>query len=112
MALRQVALAPAVEGGVDGEAERGVAGGDGVLGLCIGPVGIAAYVELIDAQRLGCCPRHGLQTRFAHRTQHVRDAELLRCLGRGAAAFGREQLQASDRREDQRQAQLVSEKLD
>ena len=110
MAFRQIALAPAVVGGIDREAERAVARCDGTFRHVVDPGGIAARVELIDAQGLGRRLRYGLQARLAHRTQHVADAELLRRLDRRAAAFGREQLQSADRRKDHRQAQLASEK--
>ena len=49
-ALGDVALAPAVDRGVDGDAEGGVAGGDGALDVLVDEGVVAAHVELEDVE--------------------------------------------------------------
>ena len=58
-ALGDVALAPAVMGGVDGEAERRVAVGDGALDVIVDPGLVAAHIELVEPQRIGRRPPPG-----------------------------------------------------
>ena len=73
VALGDVALAPAVMRGVDGQAERRVFVGDGARDEIVDPGGVAAHVELKDTQgvwrSLGTDAT--LKTRIAHRRQHV-----------------------------------------
>ena len=52
-ALGDVALAPAVVGGVDGQAERRVAVLDGARDVVVDPGVVAAHIELVEAQRVG-----------------------------------------------------------
>ena len=52
-ALGDVALAPAVMGGVDGQAERRIAVRDGALDMVVDPGLVAAHIELVEAQRVG-----------------------------------------------------------
>src|SRR6267142_110388 len=67
---RQVALASAVHGGVDGEAERGVAVVLGALDVAVYPGVVAADVELEDAGVVGR-RGHGLEAGVADRAQHL-----------------------------------------
>src|SRR5689334_21498152 len=46
MTFGQIALAPAVVGGVDSHAERRVIVFDGALDMIVGPGGVAAHIEL------------------------------------------------------------------
>ena len=75
--LGDVALAPAIVRGVDRKAEGCVAGRDGTLGVIVYPPRIAAYVELVKAQRFRRGGGELLQPRIANRAEHMRHAELL-----------------------------------
>ena len=57
VALGKIALAPAVMGSVDGEAEARVTACDGPLHMVIDPRGVTAHVKLIKAQGRGNCRR-------------------------------------------------------
>ena len=106
MALGDVALAPAVMRGIDGEAERRVAVGDRARDVIVGPGRVAADIELEHAQAVGRGLRDIFEARVANRTQHMGDAEF-GCAAsrhrRGAA--GMEALQRADRRQHHRQPQ-------
>ena len=71
-ALGDVALAPAVVRGVDGQAERGVAVGDGALDMVVDPGLVAAHIELKEPQRVGRRRRQVLEPGIADRAQHMR----------------------------------------
>ena len=75
VALGNVALAPAVMGGVDRQTKRRVFVGDGAFDEIVDPGGVAAHVELKDAQRIRRRLCHAFESRIAHRAQHVGDAE-------------------------------------
>src|ERR1051325_7606204 len=76
VALGDVALAPAVDRGVDREAERRVTLGDGARDVVVDPGGVAAYIELEEEQRGGRGLGDLLEAGLAHRAQHMADAEL------------------------------------
>ena len=65
-ALGDIALAAAVVGSIDREAEGGVAVRERARDMIIHPSGIAAHIELIEAQRIGRCFGEILQARIAH----------------------------------------------
>src|SRR3974377_165783 len=62
--LGDVALAPAVMSGVDGEAECCIAVGDGATDAVFDKGVVAANIELINPQRIGRCLSDFLQTGF------------------------------------------------
>jgi hypothetical protein len=97
-ASRQVALAPAVHGGVHGQAERGVAVVLRALHVLVHPRVVAANVELEDAEVIG---RGGdrLEARIADRAQHLRHVELGGRLRGGGAAARLEGLHRADGRD-------------
>ena len=95
--------------GVDGQAERRVFVGDGARDEIIDPGGIAAHIELEDAQGIGRGLGDAFETRIAHRRQHVGDAEFRRRLGDGRGAFGMEAFQRADRTQQHRQLELAAE---
>src|SRR6185437_7337688 len=109
VALGDVAFAPAVMRGVDGQAERRVFVGDGARNKIIDPGGVATHVELKDAQGI----RRGLsdpfEARIAHRRQHVGDAEFRRGFGDGSGAFGMKALKRTDWAEQNGQLELAAE---
>src|SRR5262249_18671863 len=78
MALGKIAFAPAVDRGVDGEAEGAVPATDRAGHVVVDPGLVAAHIELEYPHRLRRRFGHLLQARIAHRAQHVGDAELLR----------------------------------
>ena len=61
--LGDVALAPAVMGGVDGQAERRIAVRDGALDVIVDPGLVAAHIELVKTQRIGRRRRELLEAR-------------------------------------------------
>ena len=75
VSLGDIAFAPAVMCGVDGQAERGIAiinrAADDVFDKGV----VAADIELIDAERIGRGLGGRLKSRLGHRTQHVGRAE-------------------------------------
>ena len=99
----EVALAPAVAGGVDGDGEGGVAVVDGAPHPVVDEGIVAAHVELEDAEVVRGL-RHGLEPGMTHTGQHLRDAELRRRLRGGGAAARGEGLHRADRREHHRDA--------
>ena len=99
----EVALAPAVAGGVHGEAEGGVAMVHGAPHPGVDPRVVAANVELEDAEVVRR-RRDRLEARVADRAEHLGHPELLgRFGGRGAAALG-EGLDGADGRQHEGQA--------
>src|ERR1700733_966079 len=80
MALGEIAFAPAVMGGVGGEAERGRAALDRALDVIVGPGRVAAHIELKHSQRIGRGVRDPFEARIANRAQHMSDAEFGRRL--------------------------------
>ena len=107
-ARRDVALAPAIGGGVDRDAERVVAGIDRAAHDVVHPRIVAAHVELEDLR-----PGHGLcgllEPRPGHRTHDDRHAEFGGAAAGGRRAAGIEGFQRTDRRQHHRQAQLHAE---
>jgi hypothetical protein len=112
VALGDVPLAAAVDGGVDGEAEHGVGLGHRALDMGVDPGLIAADVELKHAQRRRRRLRYRFEAGLADRTQHVRDAELMRRPHDRRAAARIKRLQGADRTEHDRQPQPAAEKFD
>ena len=111
VAFGEVALAPAVESGIHGEAKRPAASSDGALGNGVDPVGVAMDVELENTQRPGCCLGHAFEARFANRALHVCDPELLRRLDGSGASFGRKIFKAANGGKDDRQTQRAPQEL-
>ncbi len=108
-ALGDVALAPAVMGGVDGQAERRVAVRDGALDVIVDPGLVAAHVELKEAQRIGRRRGQLLEPGIADRAEHVAGAELPDAAHHRGGARGVKAFQRADRRQHHRQAQLAPE---
>ena len=108
-ALGDVALAPAVVRGVDREGERRIAVLDRALDMVVHPVGVAAHVKLIEAQRIGRDPGELFEPRIADRAQHMSDAELPGGAHDRRRARRMEAFERADRREDQRQPHLAAE---
>ena len=75
VALGEIALAPAVMGGIDGEAERRIAVLDRALDMIVGPGRVAAHIELKHPQRLGRRFGDPFEAGIANRAQHMSDAE-------------------------------------
>src|SRR6202030_29297 len=71
MALGDVALAPAVDRGVDGEAEGAVAVRDRARRVVVDPGLVAAHIKLEEAQRVRGGLRDLLEAGLAHRAQHM-----------------------------------------
>jgi hypothetical protein len=97
--------------GVDGEAERGVAVGNGALHVIVDPRLVAAHIELIEAQRLGR-RRASSRARVADRAEHMRGAELVDRAHHRFGAGGVKALERADRREHHRQAKFAPEFAD
>ena len=74
--LGDIALAPAVMRGVDGQTERGIAVVDGAADNVFDKGVVTADIELVNAQRIGRSLGGGFEPRLGHRTQHVGGAEL------------------------------------
>ncbi len=112
VALGEIALAPAVMRGIDGNAESRVAVRHRALDIIVDPRLVAAHIELEHARRV----RRGLgdpfETGVADRAEHVRDAEFGRRLDHRLGAAGVKALQRPDRAQHDRQAQLASEHFD
>src|SRR6202000_2649642 len=85
IALGDVALAPAVMGGVDGQAERAIAVLDRAADAVLDEGVIAAHVELIHPQRVRCGFGDLFQARLRDRAQHMRGAERARGPGNAGA---------------------------
>ena len=113
IALGDIALAPAVMGGVDRQAERGIAAGDGAADAILDKGVVAADIELIDAQRVGRGLGDLLQAGLGDRTQHMGGAEPADAAGdAGGGAGGIEDFERADRRHHHRQAQFAAEHFD
>src|SRR5262249_9435971 len=108
-ALGDVALAPAVMGGVDGQAERGIAVRDRALDVIVDPGFVAAHVELEEAQRIGRRGREIFEPGIADRAEHVGGAERVDGAYHRFGAGGVEALARADRGPQQREARLGSE---
>ncbi len=76
VALGEIALAPAVMGGVDGEAKRGIAVLDRALDVIVGPGGVAAHIELEHAQAVGRGLGDVFEAGVADRAQHMGDSRI------------------------------------
>jgi hypothetical protein len=77
VALGNIALAPAVDRGVDGEAERAIAVVNRARDEIVDEGVVTAHVELEDAQRVGRGFRGFFQPRIAHRAEHMSNSKLL-----------------------------------
>ena len=109
MALGDVALAPAVMGGVDGETEHAVLVGDGAGHMVVDPGRIAAHIELEHAQRVGRRLGDPFEAGIADRAQHMGAAEFAGRLDHGCCALGVKTFQRADRAQHDRQPQLAAE---
>src|SRR5260370_1222927 len=76
MALRDVALAPAVAVGIDGQAEGGVALVDRPAHMIVDPGSVAAHIKLEDAEPVGRRRGGLVEPRLRHRGQDHAVAEL------------------------------------
>jgi hypothetical protein len=112
VALGEIALAAAVMGGVDGEAERGVAVRDRALDMIVDPGFVAAHIELEDAQRIGRRLGDVFEAGIADRTQHVGAAEFGRRPDHRLGAERMKAFQRADRTQHDRQPQLAAEHFD
>ena len=110
--LGDVALAPAVMGGVDGQAERRIAVRDGALDMIVDPGLVAAHIELKQPQRVGRRRRQLLEPGIADRAEHVAGAELPDAAHDRGGAQRVKAFQRADRRQHDRQAQLAPELAD
>ena len=97
---------------VDGEAERGVAVRNGALDMIVDPGLVAADVELVEPQRVGCRCCQLLQPGIADRAEHMRGPELIDSAHDRFGARGMKTLQRADRRQHHRQAKLAPELSD
>ena len=109
VALGEIALAPAVMGGVDREAERAVVLRHRAFDIIVDPGFVAAHIELEHAQRIGLGLGDRFETGIADRTQHMGDAEFRRRLDHRRGAAGMEAFQRADRAQHDRQPQLAAE---
>jgi len=100
VALGDIAFAPAVMGGVNRQAERAVAAGDGATDAILDEGVIAADVKLVDAQRIRRSLCDLLQPRLGHGAQHMRGAEFAGSARHGGGAFGIEDFQRANRRDN------------
>ena len=112
VALGDVAFAPAVMRGVDGQAERGVAVRDRAADAVLDKGVVAADIELIHAQRVGRGLGDLLQAGLGHRAQHMGGAERARAARDAGGGAGIEDLERADRRHHHRQTQFAAEQLD
>ena len=108
-ALGDVALAPAVMRGVDGERKGGIAMLDRARDMIVDPGRVAADIELVEPQRRGRGSRQLFEPGLADRAQHVRAPELLDPAHDRFRAGGVKALERADRREHDRQAELPPE---
>ena len=109
MALGDVALAPAVAVGVDGQAERGVALVDRAADMIVDPGRIAPHIKLEDAEPVGRGLGGLVEPRLRHRGEDHPVAEIPRRRRDGGAAARLEILQGADRRAEHRDAQFATE---
>ena len=108
VARGDVALAPAVVGGIDGDDESGVAVIDRALHDVVHPRRVAPHVELEDA-RVVRGLRGLLETGEAHRAQHLEDAELAGGARDGGTAARVERFEPANGRREDGQAQRSPE---
>ena len=109
IALGDIALAPAVMMGVDGEAERAEAGLDRAVEDRLDPGLVAAHVELKDFQPVRHDLAGVLDVGLGHRALKHRAAEGAGGVGNGRAGGGVEPLDAADRGERHRHGDLAAE---
>ncbi len=109
MALGDIALAPAVMGGIHCQAEHAVFVGDGALDMIVDPGCVATHIKLEHPQRVGRGFCNVLKAGIADRAQHVRTAELSRRFHDWCGAFFMKAFQRADRAQDDRQPQLAAE---
>ena len=76
-AFGDIALAPAVMGGIDGETERCITVRNGALDVIVNPSLVAAHVQLINAQRIGRRHRQLLESGIADGAEHMRGPEFV-----------------------------------
>ena len=112
VALGYVAFAPAVMGGVDRQAERGISVRDGTADAILYEGVAAAHIELKHAQRVRRGLGDFLKARFGHRTQHMGGAEAAGSARDAGAGIRIEHLERADWRQHDRQSQLAAEHLD
>ena len=110
--LGDVALPPAVMGGVDGQAERTVAVGDRAADAILDEGVAAADIELVHPQRIGRGLGGFFQAGLRHRAQHVGGAEAAGGAGDACRSTRLEQFERADRRDHHRQPHLAAELLD
>ena len=107
--LGDVALAPGVDRGVDGEKKSDVSVVDGARDMIVDPIRIAAHIKLKQPRRVGRDFRHSFEARIAHGAEHMRDAEFLRRAHHRSRARRMKTLQRPHRRQHDRQPQLAPE---
>src|ERR1700687_5824820 len=86
--LGDVALAPAVMRGVDGQAERGIFVGYRATDTVLDKGVVAADIELVDAQRVRRRLGDFLQARLGQGAQHMGGAERPRAARHGSGGAG------------------------
>src|SRR5262249_23475172 len=109
MALGDVALAPAVAVGVDGDAERVIAGIDRAAEMVVDPAGVAEHIELKDLEAVTRGLGLPLEARMRDTAQDHAVADLGGRLGDGGAAARLEGFERADRRQQYRDPQLAAE---
>ena len=109
-AARDVAFTPAIDRGIHREAEGIIAGRDRTIRVIINEAVIAAHIKLEDlgARRIG---RGFLKPRLGDGRNNQRHAKGRSPLPRCRRTIGAEAFQAANRRQGNRQAELLAEHL-
>src|SRR5579883_890405 len=109
MSLGDVALAPAVDRGVDRDAEGRVMVRNRARDVIVDPGLIAAHVKLEDAKAVGRFFRNPLEARLAHRAQNMGDPERTRRPRNRSGGARMKALQGANWRQHYRQSQSAGE---
>ncbi len=110
MALGEVALAPAIDGGIHRDEERGAAAINGAGDVVVHPGLVAAHIELKYARGIGRGCGDGFQPRLAHGREHMGGTEFARRPHHRRGGAGMEAFQRADRRQHHGQPQPPPER--
>src|SRR6266436_2622826 len=109
MALGDVALAPTVAVGVDGQAKGVITLVEGSADMVVDPLGVAAHIELEDLEAVARGLGRLVEPRFGDRGKDHAVAEDARRFGDGRTPARVEYLQRADRRTQHGNAQFLAE---